>query len=714
QNTLLFSAVKNGHTDIFSFKIDKPKLEQLTNDVYDDLDPSFVSFPNKSGIIFSSNRPGPDAPSSDTVLPSNYRYNIFLLDYFTKKQITQLTNLKFGNGRFPTQYNVNHFTYVSDENGIGNRWAGFFTTQREGLDTLFYIGDEVLRNPSDKELDSTMVAWQKNEPDSISMFAVTKDSTYTFPITNYQSSLLETRIAGDRGQVSEVIRQGDLKYLYKLRVDSLTLRRRNVNARPTEFRKKEIAERRIQEGKASVYQAPDTTKATEFFQNEFQNEASDSGAAQLRAAQTVEPVLQRSKLYNYRLKFSTDNVVSGISNNILINRYQPYGGGNGPIQLGNGANVNFAFRATISDLLEDYKLTGGFRLGTNLSDKDYLFAFQNVRKRFDWGVLYYKSINKDYGVEIVGAGLSGFYDAQLNTNIYQANVAYPLNEVKSLRANVAYRVDRTIIKAYNNSNGPDPIGLSFPDQFSRYALTRFEYVHDNTIYPTQNIWNGLRYKVYMDVNLPVMDKTAEGDQYTFNFGFDARNYVPIYRNIIWATRAAADASWGNRKLIYYLGGVDGWINPKFNRNPPDPDQTYAFQTLAVNLRGFKQNVANGNNALVINSEVRVPVFSSFLNKPINNAFIRNFQLVQFIDLGAAWNGKYDKIERPSVIHNVTNNSNPITVRVKAGGIGPLAGGYGFGARSTLLGYFLKFDTAWEMNGIFKGRPTYYFALGLDF
>ena len=42
--------------------------------------------------------------------------------------------------------------------------------------------------------------------------------------------------------------------------------------------------------------------------------------------------------------------------------------------------------------------------------------------------------------------------------------------------------------------------------------------------------------------------------------------------------------------------------------------------------------------VVINSEVRLPVFTSFFNKPINNAFLRNFQVVQFVDLGTAWNG----------------------------------------------------------------------------
>ena len=150
-----------------------------------------------------------------------------------------------------------------------------------------------------------------------------------------------------------------------------------------------------------------------------------------------------------------------------------------------------------------------------------------------------------------------------------------------------------------------------------------------------------------------------------------------------------------------------YFNPA---NRPAPDNDYAYQALAVNMRGFLQNVANGNNAFVINSEVRVPVFSSLFNKPINNAFLRNFQIVQFVDLGTAWNGKFDKFERPFVGYT----SPPVTVKVKAGGVGPFAGGYGFGARSTLLGYFLRFDAAWEMNGVFRGKPQFYFAMGLDF
>ncbi len=85
--------------------IENEKVQQITNDVYDDLDASFVAFPNKTGIIFASNRPAADAKAADTVLPSNNRYNVFLITDFGDKpelnQIPSLPNLKYGNARFP-------------------------------------------------------------------------------------------------------------------------------------------------------------------------------------------------------------------------------------------------------------------------------------------------------------------------------------------------------------------------------------------------------------------------------------------------------------------------------------------------------------------------------------------------------------------------------------------------------------------------------------
>jgi hypothetical protein len=735
-NTLLFSAVKNGHSDIYTYRIDNGKIKQVTNDVYDDLDPTFVSFPGRLGIIFASNRPGINPPSADTVVPSRNHYNIFLADINNNsefRQITQLTNMKYGNARYPMQYNQNHFTFVSNENGIANRWAGFFTTQTGGLDTLYYIGEDVLRNPEPKEMDSTLHAWQKAEPDSISYFKVYEDSTYTFPITNYQSSLLETRVAGNNDQVSEVRREGDYKFLYKLRVDSATLHKRNINARPTDYVRRMITEERLASGKNVQVEETDTAQNNNNqFQNEFEEEKKDSAgnAIVMPPVEYVPPrpdYLSKAKLYDYKLKFEADYILAGFTNNILINRYQPFGGYNqaGPIQLSTNDALAFTFRVGVSDIMEDVKIIGGLRLGTSLTDKDAFISFQNYRKRIDWGLTYYRSNVTNYpgffsGIDPQGFDLY-FVDNEVITNLYQVNVAYPFNEVKSLRMTIGLRKDIGVLRPFYQDGsiaGIYPYVLKTKDSVATTIVSRIEYVHDNTIHPADNIWNGLRWKVYAEYFIPANAASALKNKNTVNVGFDARNYVKIYRNFIWALRGAGDFSFGDARLIYYLGGEDGWLFPKFNQiNTADPSVPYAFQTLALNLRGFDQNAANGSNNLVMNSELRLPVFTTFFSSPINNAFLRNFQLVQFFDLGTAWSGPFSNIKRPTNIFHIddpNSGSSPLYVKVRAGGLGPFAGGYGFGARSTLLGYFMKADLGWQMRGLFRGSPIFYFSLGFDF
>jgi hypothetical protein len=734
-NTLLISAVKDGHTDIFTLDLKKEKVEQITNDVYDDRDASFVAFPNKTGILFASNRPTPYARGGDTSLPSNNLYNVFLITNFGDKpelnQITQLSNLKYGNARSPMQYNQNHFTFVSDENGVGNRYAGFFTTKAEGLDTLVLIGSEILRNPSQQEVDSTLKVYKKTDIDSVAVVAVSSDSAYTFPLTNYESKLYETRVAGDNNQVSEVTRQSDEKVVYKLKINADALRRRNINAQPTEYMKKKMAEYKIANGGKDLPadgSAADTAKTQDdFFQSEFANEKKDSSLlGQLFSAGETEneSVLKKIKLFPYKPpKFYVENGAAGFNNSVLINRYQSYGGGAGPIRLNSSTPLNGLIRIGTSDLLEDYKITGAFKISSNLKDNEWFVNYQNLKRRIDWGVSYYRNSQSLAFTDSTG---SSFFPGKTFTNLYQANISYPFDKNKSVRFTAGIRSDKDVL------SGVDRITIAAGDNKKVFSTSRLEFIFDNTLNPTMNIWNGLRYKAYLDWNYQVNKiVTSDGPQ-TFNLGFDARYYHPIFQNFIWAGRAAGDFSWGNQKILYYLGGVDGWMmfgtNQKNNggdryfnsANPPANDQDYAFESLTVNMRGFKQNIANGNNAVVLNSEFRLPVFSTLVKRTINNAFLRNFQVVQFIDLGTAWNGAYNKLQRPNIIYRtpIPNTDpqqyEPVSVKIKAGGIGPFAGGYGFGARSTLLGYFLKFDAAWQMNGFFRGKPQLYFSMGLDF
>ena len=575
--------------------------------------------------------------------------------------------MKYGDARYPMQYNQNHFTFVSDENGINNRWAGFFTTQTGGIDTLYYIGDDILHNPDPKEMDSTLRAWQKSEPDSISYFKVYQDSTYTFPITNYQSSLLETRVAGNNDQVSEVRREGDYKFLYKLRVDSATLRKRNINARPTDYIRRKITAEKLESGKNIEVEEEQQPANNSQFQNEFEDSSSNKPADTTQQQSVSEEevtiprvdYLSKAKLFDYKKKFEADYVLAGFTNNILVNRYQPYGGYNqsGPIRLNNSDAVSFTFRVGVSDIMEDVKLIGGFRLGTSLTDKDVFVTYQNYRKRVDWGFTYYRSNVTNYpgffsGQQtdsVFGTVDKGTLNNEVITNLYQANVAYPLDETKSIRLTVGLRKDIGVLRPYYGPYGYES-ALKIKDSVSNTAILRAEYVYDNSITPADNIWNGLRWKIYTEFFIPGSKggSSLAGKTIT-NVGFDARNYVKIYRNFIWALRGAGDFSFGEAKLIYYLGGEDGWVSPKFNQiNTADPSVPYAFQTLALNLRGFDQNAANGSNNLVLNSELRLPVFTTFFSSPINNAFLRNFQLIQFFDLGTAWSGPLSNIKRPSI------------------------------------------------------------------
>lgn len=56
----------------------------------------------------------------------------------------------------------------------------------------------------------------------------------------------------------------------------------------------------------------------------------------------------------------------------------------------------------------------------------------------------------------------------------------------------------------------------------------------------------------------------------------------------------------------------------------------------------------------------------------------------------------------------------VAVQLKNGVLGPFVGGYGFGARTTIGGYFLRLDAAWPATVFFKGKPILYLALGVDF
>ncbi len=177
---------------------------------------------------------------------------------------------------------------------------------------------------------------------------------------------------------------------------------------------------------------------------------------------------------------------------------------------------------------------------------------------------------------------------------------------------------------------------------------------------------------------------------------------------------AYGTSFGKEKLVHFMGGVDNEFSPQFDyETPVATDENYIFQTVVTNMRGFIQNIRNGNNFMVINSELRFPVFKYLLNRPIRNDFIANFQTVGFLDVGTAWNGP-----NPWSEENALNNlviSKPPSIRVTVDRQkNPIVYGTGFGLRTRLFGYFVRADWAW---GIDDGQilpSVFYFSMSTDF
>jgi hypothetical protein len=223
---------------------------------------------------------------------------------------------------------------------------------------------------------------------------------------------------------------------------------------------------------------------------------------------------------------------------------------------------------------------------------------------------------------------------------------------------------------------------------------------------------GTRYKVFAEY----YHNFANSPTGLWTAGIDFRDYTRIHGPIIWANRFAAGTSFGPEKLIYFMGGVDNEFRPNFNEETPIAlDENYVFQTLVTNMRGFIQNARNGNNFGVINSELRIPIVRYLSNRPIQNDFLSNLQIVPFFDVGTAWNGP-----SPYSLENAINNE---VIESGPGGSlsiilqkqkDPFIYGYGAGVRSKLLGYFFRLDWAYGVeDGVILPR-VFYFSFGTDF
>jgi Tol biopolymer transport system component len=166
------SGVMNGQTDIFVYSLSAHTYEQITKDIYDDLDPVFIN--NSKEIIFSSNRVSDTirTASKDSILVPTSKQDLFLYNYENKDKILRrLTNSELTNETNPLVINDNYISYLSDKNGIVNRYTA--------------------------KLDSAI-----NFVDTTTHYRYFMTS---YPQTNYSRNILDYNICPDKSKLGEII-----------------------------------------------------------------------------------------------------------------------------------------------------------------------------------------------------------------------------------------------------------------------------------------------------------------------------------------------------------------------------------------------------------------------------------------------------------------------------------------------------------------------------
>jgi hypothetical protein len=682
---LVFSAVKDGITDIYIHTISSGTNEQITRDVADDLNPSFLK-DSPEEIIFSSNRTNDSllnkADPFERISPTFdlFTYNIVRKDNF----LTRFTEGQYNDRLRASGSKKKMLTYLSNNNGIFNRYYA--------------------------KLDSSI-----SYIDTITHFRYFINSR---PLTNYDRNILEQDVPDGSDTYGEVIFDKGRYYVRKGKTG-------NVDENPgkelflTTFRKEQTrllhkadSIERLRQWLVSEDKKRRDTLTKPLYEYYVKDEPIDVNHYIFeKEKQNYFEQLWRKDYMNidldtdrlklpliriYETSFYNNFLATQVDFSFLNNSYQPYNGGAPYFNPG----VNLFMKIGILDLFENYKVTGGFRFSGNFDSNEYLISVENLKGKYDKQLVYHRQ-------SFTSSNDTSLFKIH-SDNIY-LSYSKPITPVLALKGTVSYRFDKYVTLS------TDVVSLSKQDINRHWVSLKGEVIYDNTRKRSINIYYGTRFKIFGEY----YKELSSGRSDMVVIGADFRHYLKIHRELIWANRFAASTSYGPTKLIYYLGGVDNWMGyffskiPMFdNTVPVNQKENYGFQALATNMRGFSQNIRNGNNFAVINSELRWPFIRYFAGHPLRSNFLNSLQVVGFGDIGTAWSGKSPWSSENAYDSEVIRNG-PIVVTLDSNRE-PIVAGFGAGLRFQLLGYFIRADWAKGIENHYVLPRVFYLSFSLDF
>jgi hypothetical protein len=678
---MVLSAISNGKSDIYTLNV-RGQGKRLTNDVFDDLTPTFL---NDSVIVYASNYVDlPDSVLTATpdinVLPN--QYNLIRVDVLKDTTIfTKLTNSNSKNSH-PRKLNSNTLLYMSDLSGITNLMR-------------FSIGNQVSNQIS---------AFDK----SIEVFDVTsRMNKIAYALRSGKESLLY--VEGYSG------------------VDQFTPSTPRVQLAQAKDLNERLAARRLLEQKTSAatqtpsspdpasIQQPvsiDTTQSSRTssinldrlrFESRkgvnTENYTFDTLPQFKSPVETNRPDLTRTNLLEAFRRQSLQKRVTGprrmepqfFTNHINSRAVVD------PIR-GFGINLN----GKMTDVLDNHVFSGGIMMALNFSSGgDIWFEYEYLKSRLDFrGRFDRRTIrliendfltNQKYVLTQVEAGVS--YPLNINSRIYVAPLI-----AKSQYFNL--NSDSLIFGQVPNQNRFDV----------NYAGGKAEFVYDRTEPMGLYSFTGLKAKVgFMHYQ-----------------GLNHANRSKIHKNITLASKLYAGSFMGKNPQNYLIGGMDNWLfnefyTPPSNRPEPSPvrnpsgaENSNILFADFVDLRGYDYDEIRGRNVITFTTELRIPLFSYLTRGNITSNFVRNFQLVGFYDIGSAWNdfAPWERVNDQNT--EIINTPGSPFVVVLNNFNNPWLQSYGAGLRTVLMNYYVKFDVARPIRNYETENLKFYFTLGYNF
>ncbi len=679
---LVFSAVKDGITDIYIHTIASGTNEQITRDVADDLNPSFMRSATDQ-IIFSSNRLSDTLNNTGSAFEKVAEtYDLFTYDLTKRNNVlVRLSEGKYIDRLQASEYDKNKFAYLGDQNGIFNRYIAKFDSSISLIDTIahyrYYINSQPITNYDRNIINQSVI----NDPFGEVLFTNRKYILRKGALS--QSAPIP---AGE--MVNTELRNEKNQYFHK--ADSIEQLRQWLIAE--DKRRRDTLTKPLYE----YYLKNEPIDINHYiFEKEKQNYYDQLWRKKYMDIDLDTGQLNLPLIRIYETSFYNNYLAAQIDFSFLNNSYQVYSGGAPYFNPG----INLLTKIGTVDLFEDYRITGGFRFAGNFDSNEYLLSVEDLKGVFDKQLIYHRQtfLSSD-------SGAFKIYSQDVHFSLSK-----PITPVLALRGTLSYRYDKHVFLSTDNAT------LNYPNITQQWASLKGEIIFDNTRMPLVNIYFGTRFKIFGEYYKELTLKKSD----MIVLGIDFRKYIRIHRELIWANRFAASTSFGPTKLLYYLGGVDNWMGYLFNRVPMfdntipvTPGVNYGFQTLATNMRGFSQNVRNGNSFALINSEIRWPFIRYLAGHPLRSNFLNSLQAVGFGDIGTAWSGKSPWSGKNGYDTQTLSNG-PVTVTLDSNK-DPIVEGVGAGLRAQLFGYFIRADWAWGIENNYILPRIFYLSLSLDF